>query len=502
MEKRRSIQLTAEYIFDGTALALSTFVSYFVFGVVFDKILAYSTDNWVQYFVMLFISYSTICLTFAASINLTARSRSRELLSIFRNNSLTYMMFAVTLLLFKNPLIESRYLFIGSYAFFVVFSCVGRYILKRLLIHSFSSSSYATRVSIISVNDRAEEFVSSLKADWSKCITSVVLLDDYYINDTYSIKYSDLESGGNSTATRISANRLQTKEIDGIPVIANFDNFMDWLKISPVDEVFINLPSIPRDTFSSYIEEFQEMGIIVHINIPFLEKIVEGSKFDNIHCEMVSGQPMASFAAAMHDRVPLIFKRLMDIVGSFIGLVFSIPIILITAIPLLIESPGPLFFKQQRVGKNGRLFSIYKLRSMYADAEKRKKDLEKNNTMNGLMFKMEDDPRITKVGRIIRKLSIDELPQFWNVLRGDMSLVGTRPPTIDEFEQYESHHKRRLSLKPGITGMWQVSGRSDICDFEEVVRLDCEYIDDWSIILDIKIMFKTIYVVLFGKGAS
>lgn len=139
---------------------------------------------------------------------------------------------------------------------------------------------------------------------------------------------------------------------------------------------------------------------------------------------------------------------------------------------------------------------------MYVDAEERKKALMEQNKMDGFMFKMDNDPRITKVGKFIRKTSIDELPQFWNVLKGDMSLVGTRPPTIDEFEKYESHHKRRLSLNPGITGLWQVSGRSDIQNFEEVVKLDCEYIDNWSLWLDIKILFKTVGVVLTHKGAE
>ena len=139
---------------------------------------------------------------------------------------------------------------------------------------------------------------------------------------------------------------------------------------------------------------------------------------------------------------------------------------------------------------------------MYANAEQRKKEFEEKNHMQGLMFKMDNDPRITKVGRFIRKFSIDELPQFYNVLRGDMSLVGTRPPTLDEFEQYSSHHKRRLSMRPGITGLWQVSGRSQIEDFEEVVRLDCQYIDNWSPGLDIKILFKTLGVVFTGHGAQ
>ncbi len=160
------------------------------------------------------------------------------------------------------------------------------------------------------------------------------------------------------------------------------------------------------------------------------------------------------------------------------------------------------FFKQDRVGKNGRVFKMYKLRSMYNDAEKRKAELMKSNQMQGLMFKIDNDPRITKVGKFIRKTSIDELPQFFNVLKGDMSLVGTRPPTVDEFEQYENHHKRRLSMRPGITGMWQTSGRSNIKNFEEIVELDLQYIDNWSFGLDIKLLLKTVLVVLRKDGAE
>ena len=155
-----------------------------------------------------------------------------------------------------------------------------------------------------------------------------------------------------------------------------------------------------------------------------------------------------------------------------------------------------------RVGKNGRRFKIYKFRSMYMDAEERKKELMSQNEMEGLMFKMENDPRVTKVGKFIRKTSIDELPQFWNILKGEMSLVGTRPPTEDEFLQYEGYHRRRLNMTPGLTGLWQVSGRSDTKNFEEIVAMDVEYIDNWSLKEDIKILFKTVGVVLKGKGAS
>ena len=184
-------------------------------------------------------------------------------------------------------------------------------------------------------------------------------------------------------------------------------------------------------------------------------------------------------------------KRLMDIVGSVCALcVFAIPM-LILALVIKLDSKGPVFYCQERLGLNGKPFQCIKFRSMRLDAE-----IDGAQWSNG-----DDDPRITKVGKFIRSTSIDELPQFWNVLKGDMSLVGTRPPTVDEFKQYEARHKRRLSMKPGLTGLWQVSGRSNIEDFEEVVRLDCEYIDNWSIQLDIQIILKTV-VVIFKKVGS
>ena len=176
--------------------------------------------------------------------------------------------------------------------------------------------------------------------------------------------------------------------------------------------------------------------------------------------------------------------------------------LLVFAPAIKMQSPGPVLFSQQRVGKNGRIFRIYKIRSMYMDAEERKSDLMARNEMEGLMFKMTDDPRIFPIGHFIRKYSIDELPQFWNVLKGEMSLVGTRPPTVDEVEHYQLHHRGRLGIKPGLTGMWQVSGRNDITDFEQVVALDTRYISEWSLSLDLKILFRTIQVVLSGDGSK
>ena len=195
-------------------------------------------------------------------------------------------------------------------------------------------------------------------------------------------------------------------------------------------------------------------------------------------------------------------KRCMDIVGSLVGLLLTGIAFIVFAPIVKLQSPGPVFYAQTRIGKNGRRFTFYKFRTMVVGADDMKKELMEQNEMDGLMFKMEEDPRIFPIGKFMRKYSIDELPQFWNVLKGDMSLVGTRPPTEDEFEQYELHHRARLGIRPGLTGMWQVSGRSDIKDFEEIVALDTQYISNWSLSMDIRILFRTVWVVLTGKGSS
>ena len=246
------------------------------------------------------------------------------------------------------------------------------------------------------------------------------------------------------------------------------------------------------------ILEFEKMGLVVNLNLDLFDLGVTGEK----RIYNLEDYHVVAFSSRLFDYRMVLVKRMVDIAGALVGLFFTFFIGIILAPFLLIESPGPLIFHQKRVGVNGRIFEFYKFRSMYADAEERKAELAAQNEMNGLMFKLENDPRITKVGAFIRRTSIDELPQFWNVLKGDMSLVGTRPPTLDEYQKYRYYQKRRISFRPGITGLWQISGRSDIKDFDEVVKLDLEYIDNWSLSLDFKIIFKTIWVVLGGRGAK
>jgi len=216
------------------------------------------------------------------------------------------------------------------------------------------------------------------------------------------------------------------------------------------------------------------------------------------HCD--DGQFLFSLSAVPQNALVLGIKRLLDIGGAAIGLVMCAFAYIRYSRRLRRESGGTTLFKQQRVGQNGRLFTLYKFRTMYWDAERRLINMRTHNQMNGPMFKMKDDPRVTPTGRKLRRRHLDELPQFWNVLKGEMSLVGTRPPTENEVAEYDEHHHRRLSMKPGMTGLWQLNGNGAVKDFEHVVKLDCEYIDNWSLWLDAKILAKTVTKVLRGNA--
>ena len=505
MNRRKRTQLGLEFGIELISVALANLLSFGLFNYIFKKIPVYPSAEWMSGSLLLLLSFLIAFFGMHSMLDVSARSRSKEFYSVLKNMTLTYALFGVMLILFKNPVIESRYMFISGYVVSVMFSAVGRYFLKRYLTASFTKSRIAAKVGIITTLDRAEEFIGVLQNDWTISLSGVVLLDSLVQNNVFTYKPEGASAalyGINAPVAVTHKEQTLPDSIADVPVIASDKSFINWVRSSPLDEIYINLPYSDDSEIKDLIEELEDMGITVHVNIPSLDDILTASKFNNISCKMQHGYPMATFKASVHNTSWLIFKRFTDIVLGTLGCILSLPIIGITAIPLLLESKGPLIFKQQRVGKNGRLFNIYKLRSMYADAEARKAELMKKNKMEGLMFKMDDDPRITKVGKFIRKFSIDELPQFFNVVKGDMSLVGTRPPTVDEFKRYESRHKRRLSMRPGITGMWQVSGRSNIQNFEQVVELDCKYIDEWTPWLDVKILFKTVIVVLTHRGAE
>ena len=298
----------------------------------------------------------------------------------------------------------------------------------------------------------------------------------------------------------VLADGQEKKEIAGIPVVCEYGDMLEYIRRNVVDEVFVHLSSQTNLPINKIIKELEVMGVTVDLNINVFEMEIPVQR----EIERIGNYYTVSFSPKIHSFKQIFFKRVMDIVGAIVGLLITGIVTVFLAPALLIESPGPLFFSQVRVGKNGRRFKIYKFRSMYMDAEERKKELmAQNDIKDGMMFKMDNDPRIIKgIGNFIRKTSLDEFPQFFNVLKGDISLVGTRPPLVSEVEQYELRHCTRLAMKPGITGMWQISGRSSITDFDEVVKLDREYIENWNFGKDLRILWKTVGAVLKKDGAA
>ena len=299
------------------------------------------------------------------------------------------------------------------------------------------------------------------------------------------------------------------RDIHGVPVVANKENAAMYVCQEWIDEVLIVISdNLPYP--SELIEQLSETGVTIHLNLGKITNVPGKKQF----VEKVGNYTVITTSINYASTQQLMLKRLMDIAGGLVGCILTGIICIFVGPAIYIASPGPIFFTQERVGRNGKKFKMYKFRSMYMDAEERKAALMKDNKLgDGKMFKLDFDPRVignkilpdgthkTGIGDFIRRTSLDEFPQFFNVLRGDMSIIGSRPPLISETNLYELHHRARLAIKPGITGLWQVSGRSDITDFEEVVKLDKEYIENWNIEMDIKILLKTVLVVFKEDGS-
>lgn len=282
------------------------------------------------------------------------------------------------------------------------------------------------------------------------------------------------------------------EEYGGLKVVCHKTDLLSYVCANWVDEVYFDIrySTVPNDILNG----LAVMGITTHLRLSKISALIgQEQKVENY-----MGEPVLTSCIKDRTNKQIFRKSLMDLVGGIIGSLITLVLTIFIGPIIKIKSPkGPIFYKQERIGLNGRHFYIYKFRSMIPDAEAHLKELESQNRVkDGMMFKMENDPRIIPgIGNFIRKTSLDEFPQFFNVLKGDMSLVGTRPPTVAEYEKYDLRHRVRMSIKPGITGMWQVSGRNEITDFEEVVRLDSEYIKNWHIGLDIKIILKTVKMI-------
>ena len=410
------------------------------------------------------------------------RGYIREFFSIVRFITVMLVASSVVIFLFNWGKSVSR-LFVGIFVFLdILMTYFSRIIFKDIFRKYISSDNNAVRVVVVAERNLMEDTVRKLIENAGNL--------GYKIVRAYA---AEAKEEGTGVISKESADKSSSESwyIDGIHVHDGINNLTSRLITDPFDEVFINTPNIPQKDMKDIIQGFEEMGITTHYNLELPGFGKANTQFDDF-----LDYSVLTYSMNRTSYKRLFIKRGLDILGGMVGLIITGIVTLFLAPAIMIDSKGPVFFSQTRIGKNGRRFKIYKFRSMYIDAEERKKELADKNEMNGLMFKMKDDPRITKVGAFIRKTSLDELPQFL------MSLVGTRPPTEEEFKNYNEHYRRRLSMTPGLTGLWQISGRSDITDFDEVVKLDLEYIDNWSLTEDIRIILKTVYVVLFGRGAE
>ena len=393
----------------------------------------------------------------------------------------TTMVFALVILFAtKETGTYSRIVFVITGCVYAVLSYMTRTVLKSYLKGKIRKKNVSSMV-VVTTESMAQEAIGHLKDEMFRqlAIKAICLMDA----------------------------KMEAEDKQGYTVFGGEKNLIEYVCREWVDEVLFLLPDKEKAS-QELLDTLAVMGVTTHV--PIVAKNVKGTKQT---IGSIGDYTVLTSSMSIVEMKHVIYKRVLDIVGGIVGCLLTLVLIVVVGPLIYIKSPGPIFFAQTRIGKNGRRFKIYKFRSMYMDAEERKKELMSQNKMNGLMFKLDYDPRIIGsekkgkdgkpkgIGNFIRSTSIDEFPQFWNVLKGDMSLVGTRPPTVDEWEQYEPHHRARMAIKPGITGMWQVSGRSDITEFEEVVRLDKEYIETWNLGLDIKILFMTVLKVLKNDGA-
>ncbi len=358
-----------------------------------------------------------------------------------------------------------------------------RLLWKKMLYIRRGSVENIRRVFLIVPFDRIESMLAMLEAEEANMVAVAgIMLTD-----------GDGARNGRSTPNAVSRH----------PVIRS-EKVLEYIQHEWVDAVVLFQDDIDVKT-EHILDECAVMGIAIH-------RLFDTGR-DRYTVKTVGrlgGVYTLTESIRVVDGYQLAAKRTMDIIGAVVGLCITVVLIVIIGPLIFISDPGPVFYSQKRVGRNGRIFRIYKFRSMYKNADKRRSALEDKNEMEGPMFKMENDPRVLGsgpngdkhgIGWFIRRHSLDEFPQFLNVLKGDMSLVGTRPPTVDEWKRYEARHRARLVIKPGLTGLWQVEGRSDIHDFDEVMALDMKYINEWTIAGDVRIMLRTVAEVFRGRGA-
>lgn len=418
---------------------------------------------------------------------------------VLKYNFIQFAFLSTCVYLFRLELDFSR-LMLG---YFVVCESLLGYVL-RILFKVFINNKYkkgkgSEKILIVTDSQNLQGVMERIQADkgWSYEVVGAALTDGNDANAARMLFDESVSADGHGVKGSDYVGKDKKSEKKLPEIVAGREDLIEAARQMPIDVVFFYCSQTVEE-MDQWVQAFALMGVRCYYCVQSMSFSVPCSGVGEF-----AAFPVMCYNNEDRDWRMSVIKRVTDIVGSIVGLLITAALFPFIAIAIKLEDPkGSILFSQIRIGKNGRRFRIYKFRSMYADAEARKKELMAQNEVQGLMFKMENDPRITKAGKFLRRTSLDELPQFWNIFKGDMSLVGTRPPTVDEFEQYNDYYRRRMSITPGLTGLWQVSGRSEVKDFNEVVKLDLQYIDNWSIGQDLKILIQTVGVVLFRKGSK
>lgn len=402
--------------------------------------------------------------------NILHRGYLKEIIAVIHQMTIIFATEVICLFSFRLVGLFSRLVLFATFFVGILFMYAERLMIKNCLRRKFQNIKYARTIMVIATEQQAGILIRQL----SSRVLTIFKIQGVAITDR----------------------DMKGQTIQGVPVSCSMDGLSEYITGHIIDEILLSIPDDPRQE-AELAKQFLSIGMVVHI---YMEQFLQDIPRKTL--ERVSNMNVITCFNREIPMRSMFCKRLLDILGGAVGCVMTLVIGLMIGPMIFFKSPGPILFSQIRVGKNGRKFRIYKFRSMVMDADEQKEMLMSRNKIRGNMFKMDDDPRIIPgIGHFIRRTSLDEFPQFFNVLRGDMSLVGTRPPTVDEYEAYSFSHKKRLAMKPGITGLWQISGRSDITDFEEVVKLDGQYIDQWDLEMDVKIIFKTILVILKRRGS-
>ncbi len=427
-----------------------------------------------SFFFMLIFLYPVFhvfaALFFSSYKDIMKRGYAKELKATLVHNIIVLVMIVMLMFIIKRTDVMSRIIVGLTFIFSCVLMYISRIVIKKILLKRREKKGTGGIMFLVMTEE-----ASAVRT------VSTVLSNNTHALGIAGVIVMDADMVGQSVC--------------GVPVVANAATWKEYVLENVVDEIMIDTADF--ESAGDKIKYINTIGATAHLVLRMGDYDAPSKVVQDLN-----GFAVVSSSINMASPRQRMLKRAMDIGFGLLGAAAVIVLTVFIGPMIYFEDRGPIFFTQKRVGRNGRIFRIIKYRTMYTDAEQRKAELMKDNEMSGNMFKMKNDPRITRIGKFLRKTSLDELPQAFNILAGSMSVVGTRPPTLDEFRQYEPHHKVRLGITPGLTGLWQVSGRSEITDFEEIVKLDEEYISNWDLGLDLKIIFKTFIVVLKREGAE